>query len=115
MPGSFIKRDLDALFNADHFGVVGELIRDEGVNLKVKGIFDDEDVTLDADYDAGRGQMIASARFTTKVEYGIAVDDMLRLPVTDRETGCDVIRTHRVAEVEHDGTGVVVLHLEIDD
>lgn len=114
MPGSFIKRDLAAVFNADHFAVVGELIRaSDDTHLRVRGIFDDEDVQLPAEYDEGRGQNIQSVRFTTSVEYAAKVDDILRLPVLNRDTGAEILQTFRVAEPEHDGTGVVTLHLEI--
>ena len=65
MAGSFLTSDLVAVFNADHFAVVGELMRaSTGEFERVYGIFDDEDLRRTQGKIGARRALCHGARLT---------------------------------------------------
>jgi len=101
--GSFITDDLSVVFGTADFSLAVTYTAAGGSPTTVNGIFDDEDIEVDA----GDGSVMlqASAKFTC------ASGDVTGIAEDDAFTIASV--SYTVAYVKDDGTGVVEIFLEV--
>ncbi len=103
MSGSFLTDDLSSVFYTGDFSIVGTYTPSGGSPASVNGIFDDEDLEVDA----GDGSLVLqrSAKFTCSSGdvTGIAEGDAFTIAAV----------SYTVAYFKDDGTGVVEIYLEV--